>query len=216
MFGPSEELLIQLEQALLALDRTKIQKLLATADNSKSSIADIETMLIFVLERIGQGWTEGRVSLSQVYMSGRMCEELVDSLLPASAPGRISVPPMAIAVLEDHHMLGLRLVYSMLRASGYELRNYGRKDVDELVALVLADGVKVLLVSVLMLRSALLVKQLRDRLNAAGCPAKLIVGGAPFRLDPSLSQEVGADATADTAGGAVSLVRKMSEQVSKC
>jgi methanogenic corrinoid protein MtbC1 len=216
MIGASKERLAQTEQALLSLDRAAIGKLFAPSDGSTPSIEQIETMLIYAMEQIGQGWEQGRVSLSQVYMSGRMCEELVDSLLPASAPGRISVPTMAIAVLEDHHMLGLRLVYSILRASGYELRNYGRKGLDELVALVLADGVKVLLVSVLMLRSALRIKQLSDRLRATGCPVKLIVGGAPFRFDPSLWREVGADATADSAAGAVSIVRQMSEEVSTC
>jgi methanogenic corrinoid protein MtbC1 len=146
-------------------------------------------------------------------MSGRICEEIIDSLLPSHVPGRITSPPMAIAVLEDHHMLGLRLVYSVLRAGGYELRSYGRKDVDELVEQVRADQIEVLLVSVLMLRSALRVKELRLRLAQAGCGVKLLVGGAPFRLDAHLWQEVGADATADCAAGAVAAVRQMAEGV---
>ena len=52
--------------------------------------------------------------------------ELVDTILPPADPSRTDLPPMAIAVLEDYHLLGLRVVYSALRASGYALQNYGR------------------------------------------------------------------------------------------
>lgn len=210
MIEASEGRLLQLEQSLLSLDRAGTQKLLTPSDPSLLSIGEVEEMVISALERIGQGWEQGRVSLSQVYMSGRICEEIIDSLLPLSSPARITDPPMAIAVLEDYHMLGLRLVYSVLRASGYEIRNYGRKEVDALVAQVRADRVEVLLVSVLMLRSALRVRELRNRLNSAGSRVKLVVGGAPFRLDPQLWQEVGADATAGTAAGAIATVRQLS------
>jgi methanogenic corrinoid protein MtbC1 len=213
MIESSEERLIELEQSLLTLDRPGIHKVLTLSGPSTLSISEVEKLVVPVLERIGQGWEQGRVSLSQVYMSGRICEEIIDSLFPSFAPGRISVPPMAIAVLEDHHMLGLRLVYSMLRASGYELCNYGRKEVDELVEKVQADEVKVLLVSVLMLRSALRVKELRHRLDQAGCAVKLVVGGAPFRLDSRLWQEVGADITATCAAGAVAAVREVAKGV---
>jgi len=58
---------------------------------------------------------------------------------PAADPERTGLPPMAIAVLEDYHFLGQRLVYSALRASGYSLANYGHCEVDDLVARVI-DG----------------------------------------------------------------------------
>jgi methanogenic corrinoid protein MtbC1 len=141
----------QLEQALLSLDRVGVEKLLAGPAGQLSPLQELEDLVVPALERIGQGWEEGRVALSQVYMSGRLCEELVDALLPAS-PGRIAHPPMAIAVLEDYHFLGMRLVYSVLRASGFELYNYGRQDVTSLVSRVRADGIEILLISVLMLR----------------------------------------------------------------
>ena len=41
----------------------------------------MEKLVVPALERIGAGWEQGRVALSQVYMSGRICEELVDTLL---------------------------------------------------------------------------------------------------------------------------------------
>ena len=146
------------------------------------------------------------MALSQVYMSGRICEELVEQVLPPSDPDRKHQPRSAIVVLCDYHMLGKRIVYSQMRASGFELFDYGRMDVDELVERALADQIRVLLISVLMLPSALKVKQVCARLKAAGAPIRIAVGGAPFLFDDRLWQEVGADAMGHNAADAVSLV----------
>lgn len=199
----------QFEQALLSLDRFGVKTLLQGQGNEPPTLQEVEGLIVPALERIGTGWEEGRVALSQVYMGGRLCEELMDALLPSSAPGRIDMPRMAIAALEDYHLLGMRLVYSVLHASGFALERYGRQEVGELVDRVTVDRVQILLVSVLMLRSAVLVRELRSRLDAAGCRVKLVVGGAPFRLDPVLWREVGADATADSASGSVAVIRNL-------
>ena len=119
---------------------------------------------------------------------------------------------MAIAVLEDYHLLGLRIVYSALRASGFSLLNYGRIDVEPLVARVRADDIRILLISTLMLPSALRVKDLKARLAAEGCSPRLIVGGAPFRFDDRLWQEVGADAVGATAAEAVAAVIRLAKE----
>lgn len=84
---------------------------------------------------------EALLALSQVYMSGRFCEELVEEVLPPSDPDRKHQPRSAIAVLNDFHLLGKRIVYAMLRASGFELFDYGRLDVEGLVQRALEDRV---------------------------------------------------------------------------
>jgi methanogenic corrinoid protein MtbC1 len=206
----SEDLVRRFKERLLVIDRTGAAELLTWPDGKPFTFEETEALLVPALERIGQGWEEGRVALSQVYMSGRLCEELMNSLQP-SAPSS-ALARVAIATLEDHHLLGLRLVSSALRATGLELKNYGRQDLGELVQLACDDRVEILLVSVLMLRSALRVRELRAALDREGCCARLVVGGAPFRLDPQLWREVGAEATATSAAGAVAVVRRMLEE----
>ncbi len=66
---------------------------------------------------------------------------------------------MAIAVLDDYQPLGKRMVYSVLRASGYELKDYGTVDGDVLVSRVVRDDIVVSLISALMLPSALYIKR---------------------------------------------------------
>ena len=207
----SDNRLHEFEQALLDLDRVTSQRLLIGEDSNSGPHERIERIIVPALESIGTGWEAGRVSLSQVYMAGRLCESLVDSILPPDDPGRRRHPPMAIAVLEDYHLLGLRIVYSALRASGFELHNYGRVTVDELLTRVAEDDIALLLISVLMLPSALQIKEVISRLRSEGLKTRVIVGGAPFRFDQSLAAEVGADAVGDSAGDAVSLVRQFLE-----
>ena len=193
-------------EALETLDRIGAESIVNQARAAMTPIQVVDQVVVPALEQIGQAWETGDVALSQVYMSGRICEELVEQVLPPSDPDRKHQPRSAIVVLCDYHMLGKRIVYSQMRASGFELFDYGRMDVDELVERALADQIRVLLISVLMLPSALKVKQVCARLKAAGAPIRIAVGGAPFLFDDRLWQEVGADAMGHNAAEAVSLV----------
>ncbi len=120
------------------------------------------------------------LALDRVAVS-RMLSDICAASSPLERVERLIVP-----VLEDYHMLGMRIVYSALRASGFTLTNYGRVDMDQLVARVRSDGIRILLLSALMLPAALRVKVLRDRLQAEGCLPRIVVGGAPFRFDDAL------------------------------
>jgi methanogenic corrinoid protein MtbC1 len=204
----------QLAEALLSVDRLTVKEILTRTYPNLSSYQVVEELVVPALEAIGVGWEAGIYSLSQVYMSGRLCEETVDLILPSSDPTRRNQPKMAIVVLEDFHLLGKRIVYSVLRASGFELLNYGRMDVETLARRVLEEDIKILLVSVLMLPSALQVKKLRSQLGQRGALVKIVVGGAPFRFDHQLWREVGADAFGATAVEAVDIVHRMIEEIS--
>ncbi len=199
-------------EALATLDRIKAETLFQKALAGRSAIEAVEGIVVPALEQIGQAWNEGSIALSQVYLSGRLCEELVEQALPPSDPDRKHQPRSAIVVLNDYHTLGKRIVYSVMRASGYELFDYGRMDVDELVARAHADRIGVLLISVLMLPSALKVREVRAGLEARGARVKIAVGGAPFLFDPELWREVGADAMGHTAADAVGIVAGWMEE----
>lgn len=196
-------------QALLSLDRLTAQRLLEENRNPLEPIKVIEDVVAVALERIGSEWQKGNIALSQVYMGGRICEELVDAVLPPGAPDRKDQPRMAICVLCDHHGLGKTIVYSLLRASGFELLDFGMIEVDALVERVEKEKVKVLLISVLMLPSALKVKKVKEKLFEKALGVKIIVGGAPFRFDNQLWKDVGADAMCETASDSVAAIESI-------
>jgi methanogenic corrinoid protein MtbC1 len=197
----------QFEQALLSLDRLEAKRLVAGAASQLTPIAIVDQMIVAALTRIGESWEHGNAALSQVYMSGRICEEIVDGLLPPGDPQRKDQPPMAIAVLDDFHLLGKRIVYSVLRAEGFDLKDYGRVTIDEVIRKVQADQIRVLLISTLMLHSALHVQDVVAGLQAAGLNVKVIVGGAPFIFDAQLWRDVNADAMGRSASDVPDIVR---------
>lgn len=204
-----ESLLPEFEQALGAMDRMAARRVLRSALAFQTPFQVVDGLIVPALENMGAQWELGHLALSQIYMGGRICEEAVDAILPRIATSEPSQPSLAIAVLEDHHMLGKRIVYSQLRASGFALLDYGRVEVKTLIDQVQKDRVSILLISTLMLPSALRVRDVRDALREAGWEGKIVVGGAPFRLDPQLWQEVGADATSRSASGAVALIKRL-------
>lgn len=199
---------LALRRALEALDRVAAEAVFKRALAGATPIEVVEQVVAPALEQVGAAWQAGEVALSQVYMSGRFCEEIVERVLPPSDPDRKRQPRSAIVVLSDYHLLGKRIVHSVMRASGFELFDYGRLDVDALVERALADRIRVLLISVLILPSALKVGEVCRRLKAANPAIKVMVGGAPFQFDTQLWQEVGADATGASAADAVACVER--------
>jgi trimethylamine corrinoid protein len=210
MVQKDEELHHAFEQALLAVDRAAAQRLFEQAASGPDPLRVAVRLVSGSLERIGAGWERGTVALSQVYMGGRICEDLVERLLPPSDPQRTKQPRLGIAVFEDHHVLGSRIMSSTLRAAGYELTDYGHGiGARELAQRAIADGIEVLLVSTLMLASALRIRELSALLRGAGSRLKLVVGGAPFLFDEQLWREVGADAVGRCATDAPRLVQEL-------
>jgi methylmalonyl-CoA mutase cobalamin-binding domain/chain len=199
-------------ETLLGLDRQVVR--LQADDWAKrlSAVTFVETVMVPTLESIGKDWEAGTVSLAEIYMTSRICEELVEHLFVQHQTPRVLNPRLGIAVLLDHHILGKRIVASIVRSAGFELIDYGSQSPRELAQKAAADGVQILMVSTLMLASALKVADLRHELDLTGTPVRLLVGGAPFRFDPNLWREVGADAMAYNASEAPALIHHWAKE----
>lgn len=206
----SRHLITALKDALLAVNRSDARKIVNDSCTLDSPVSCLETLIIPTLEEIGRRWERGEVALSQVYMSGRICEDIVDQMLPQGDPHRKNQPKLAIVVLEDHHSLGKRILHSVLRAAGYEVIDYGVGiSVDTLVENAARDKIQILLISTLMLPAALRTKEAIARIKELQPQTKIIVGGAPFRFDTDLWKEVGADAMGHTATDTVEIINTL-------
>ena len=201
------------ERALLRGDRTAARGALRDGLGDAVAIDVTEALVVPALEHIGRAWEVGDISLATLYLSGVLAEEVVSEVLPQSRPAVEGPAQIAIVVLEDHHVLGKRLVLSALRGAGYAVEDYGHglspRDVLDRCR---AEQPRVLLVSTLMLAAALKVGELAAGLADLERRPALFVGGAPFRLDPELSREVGADAAGYNSAGALRLVRSVLEE----
>ncbi len=197
----------EFQQALIAMDRVRAREALSSGGAEADAHATVECLVVPALERIGTDWERGLISLAQLYMAGRIAEQTVADVLPSSRTSGAAPPRVAIAVLEDHHTLGKRLVSSALRASGHTVLDYGHGvTAAQLVQRSLTDRVEVLLISTLMLPAALRVREVVAALRSSSPRPAVVVGGAPFRLDPPLWKEVGADATGRNSAEAIELV----------
>lgn len=200
----------EFENALLSLDRLKIKEILSSMAGSDNFMSALENIVVPAMEDIGNKWGKGEVALSQIYMSGRICEEVVDQLIPKTNSTRIDDPKMAIVIYKDHHVLGKRIVYAFLRASGYSVIDYGQESsIKNLVEKIKNDNIEILLISVLMLNSALNIKELILRMREDNLKTKIIVGGAPFRFDTNLYKEIGADAYGSNASDVLDIIKTL-------
>lgn len=185
----------EFREALIQVNRIKAGEIFEKCYLDSNSFDVLEHLVTEVLKKVGDEWEDDQLSLSQVYMSGLICEELIAKYLPNFEGAYKSELKIAIAVLQDYHALGKRMVYSVLRAGGYDLIDFGQGlTVEQLVEKTIEEKIEILLISTLMLPSALKVKDVVHLLREKGSPAKIIVGGAPFRLDQTLWKKVGADA----------------------
>lgn len=197
-----------LVESLLALDRLTATRILVDYAREHGPLATVDQLVSPALDTIGHAWDRGDASLAQVFVAARICEEVVTPILPDEGHRIVDQPRIAIAVLDDAHALGKRIVNSVLHASGFVVKDYGTAILpDALATQATNDGIDVLLVSTLMLRAALQVRPLVDRLRALGFQGRVVVGGAPFRMDSALWRDVGADACGRTAADALGFVR---------
>lgn len=206
-----EKITDRFQQALLSMDRLEAQSILDNLAPQEDTMQYVEKLVVPVLERIGDLWEQGQLPLAQIYMSGRICEELIDQYLPPASPQRISQPNIAIAILDDYHTLGKFIIYSTLRASGIEIQDFGTLDTEALILKVIENDIKILLISVLMFSSANHIQELCKRLKQEHPTTRVIVGGAPFRFDSHLYQQVGADAVGTNTAEAIRETFKMIE-----
>ncbi len=206
----SDEAIAAFEEALVDADPAGAKRQLQALPGwSVAQLAD--GLVVPAFDRLGGAFERGEVALSQLYIASRVCETLLDELRSGARPSDAPRPRLGVAVLEDHHVLGKRILLSVLRAAGHTPIDLGHGlGAEALARRAREERLEVLLVSVLMLRSALRVKELVAMLARDGGPMlPVLVGGAPFRLDPKLADEVHASGWGRSATDALRLVAEV-------
>lgn len=194
----------ELASVLLAMDRLAAARVFQRWAEAGDGLLTLSSLVSAALERIGEMWELGEASLAQVFLTGRTCEELLRTWTDGDAP---PAGDWALVVLEDHHVLGASLVRTTLTCAGLAPDYWGSLETSAAIDRVLELRPSTLLVSTLMLRSALRVAKLTEAIRRAGSPTRVVVGGAPFRFDEALWREVGADAMGRTAADALAAIR---------
>ncbi len=199
--------LINFKKALLDFDTQLAENVILEEINEDNKIRIINYFIVNSLTDFGTKWENDELSLSQIYMTSRICEEIVTKLFPENIT--IEDNSIAIATLSDYHLLGKKIVLSVLRTSGCNIIDYGHGlSPKDLVDKVIKDKIKILLISSLMLPSALLIKDVKTKFTKAKYKVKILVGGAPFIFDKLLYKKVGADAMGSSPHEAIDVLKK--------
>lgn len=199
--------------ALLSADRSSA---MGTLDRALRDGVDVPDLFLAVvqpaLNAIGDQWARGRASLTQVYASARIAEELTGVLISYLPQLPMSSPPVVVGTIAtDYHGLGRRIVVAFLRSSGIGVVDLG---LDVAPATFVKAAVQhqsqIIAVSALMVHAVRRIKEIRALLLEEGRGGvRIVVGGAPFNVDRNLYKEVGADEMALHAGEIVDLVYRL-------
>jgi methanogenic corrinoid protein MtbC1 len=203
--------LIRLRQALIAVDRISAKQIIKECLGKMDPIEFGDDVITPVMTGIGNDWDRGEVSLAEIYMAGLVAEEIISQLIKLDPRARAQ-PAIAIAVLEDHHMLGKRIVNAVVQASGWIIKDLGAQETSDLIRTIDAEEIDILMISTLMMRSALEVERVCDAIGRQGLPTRVVVGGAPFRLNPELWRNVGASAMGSNAASAIEIINRLGEK----
>jgi methanogenic corrinoid protein MtbC1 len=212
--SPNKKIILELTQALIDLDQDQVKNIFTSLFQGLTGFQSAnEDILIDCQKKIGLLWEKGDLALSQVYMAGKICDDLISEMLPANTVHNSQKGPIYAVVFEDFHVLGEKMLLSILRIAGFSVIDYGYGvSLNKLVQHIQEDQCEILMISTLMLNSALRIKQLKAKLDELQINVKIIVGGAPFNIDPKLWKQVGADATATTASQSIEIVKKLMEE----
>jgi methanogenic corrinoid protein MtbC1 len=199
----------QFKASLLEFDKVKVEKVIQSYLSENHGSEKVFSLISQTLSNLGEEWSRGEIALSQIYMSGRICEELIEKQFQNRQSNLYSGHNIAISTLTDHHLLGKKIIYSSLLSSGFKVIDFGAVgSASQLVEKTINNKIDILLISTLMYHSALKVKEVKELLIKSDSHVKILVGGAPFTFDKELWKQVGADEMGETASDALRVINQ--------
>ena len=169
-----------------------------------------EKSLTSAMNDIGVDFGAGRVFLPQVLLSAETMRAAFNQLkesLPTQETADKGTVVIA-TVKGDVHDLGKNITGALLANSGFKLIDLG-KDVDstEIVKAAIENNADIVGLCALMTTTMVQIDKVIADLHAAGCNAKVMVGGAA--LTQEYADSAGADAYAKDGVQAVKLAKQM-------
>jgi len=211
------------DAAIFDTDRDQaLQAVQGALDLGVDAEAIVFGVVVPSIERYLAEAAANQVSLAQHYLAAQIAGEVVEAMLPRfrTAPdclGRVVIGTS----LGDFHGLGKRIVGGCLKAHMFAVTDLGLNvSPAAFVDAAVAQAAHVIAISSMMVHTArgdggclgvrriLAERGLEDTI-------RVIVGGAPYRFDPRLYRQVGADAWAENGLAAAGVVRELLQEVAR-
>lgn len=192
-------------------DKDEIPALIKKAVDENFSANEItERALTAAMNELGEDFGSGKIFLPQVLLSAetmRLAFDELKRILPAQETKTHGTFVIA-TVKGDVHDLGKNIVGALISNSGFKLVDLG-KDVDsaQIVRAAIEHDADIVGLCALMTTTMIQIDKVIDDLHAAGCNAKVMVGGAA--LTQEYADAAGADAYAKDGVEAVRLAKNL-------
>ncbi|AWB43977.1 cobalamin-binding protein [Paenibacillus sp. CAA11] len=202
-------------QALLNGDRNraweKIEKLV------KDEVP-VQSIYMFIFQptqyEIGRLWQLGTINVAQEHFCTAVTQSIVSRLYPYWIQGKAGkkYSMVAACVGNELHEIGLRMLTDFFEMEGWNTYYLGANVPSRsLVQTIGQQKAGLVAISATMTYHVHLVRDLiaEIRRDPACQNVKIIVGGLPFNIDPSLWMEVGADGYAPNAEEALETANRL-------
>ncbi len=173
--------------------KNEIGPLTASELESSEPIKIVNEILIKALNEVGREYADGKLFLPQLISSAeaaKLAFEIITERMPAATVQKESV--VLATVKGDVHDIGKNIVKTVLHSYGYSVIDLGKDvPIEAVVDACMAHKPLAVGLSALMTTTVASMEQTVKALKAAGCTAKIFVGGAV--LTSEIAREIGAD-----------------------
>jgi MerR family transcriptional regulator, light-induced transcriptional regulator len=211
---PHAELAEQYLQILLRGERHLASPLILNAVESGISVKDI---YLHVFQRsqyeIGRLWQMNEISVAQEHYCTAATQLIMSQLYAyIFSTQRLNHALVATCVGGDLHEIGIRMVADFFEMAGWDTYYLGANTPSSSILQELKTrNAEVLAISATMTFHVRAVKELITaiRANPAFQNVKILVGGYPFNIEPTLWKEIGSDGYAKNADEAIHLANNL-------
>ena len=205
------DILTAIKTTVINGETDSVASLVETALKEGHSSEEItEKALTAAMNDIGVDFGQGRVFLPQVLLSAETMRAAflkIKEILPMQNTQNKGTVVIA-TVKGDVHDLGKNIVAALLENNGFKLVDLGKDvDTETIVRSAIENQADIVGLCALMTTTMVQIDKVIDALKEAGCPAKVIVGGAV--LTQEYADQAGADAYAHDGVIAVNIAKKL-------
>lgn len=185
-----------------------VKKCLDAGEQPQSLLSDV---LIAAINEVGDLFEQGKYFLPQLINSAETMKtaiEVLEPLLAADADDSEKHTVVIATVAGDIHDIGKNLVSLMLKNYGFNVIDLG-KDVDRdlIINTAIKEDAEIIALSALMTTTMREMDEVVKACRAAGCNAKIIIGGAVTTQE--YADEIGADGYSTDAADCVKTCKRL-------
>lgn len=181
----------------------------------KSGVSPIDAIQkggVAGLDDLGEAFEKLEAFLPELMLGGETMKVLIDQLSPhlENAKGAFAGKVVVGTVKGDLHDIGKNLVSTTLSVNGFNVVDLGVDvNTNKFLEKAAEEEADIIAMSSLLTTSAYYMEELIKRLEKENLKSKfkVIVGGGP--IDPNWARQIGSDAYARTAVGAVKTCKEL-------